>query len=84
MVATIITLLVIIFGLITALVVLFNTLKKSYQDYINAIEDNQLTDQEKLTLADDLILAIEQAKNIIELIKKLIDAFNNLKTKNNK
>lgn len=64
---------------VVAFIGLWGTLRKGYKDYMACIEDGVVTDAEKITLADNLLKAIEEAKNAWTFIWKLIMAFRQIK-----
>ncbi len=53
---------------------LWNSILKVKEDYIEFMADNVLTDAERLHLADDVILVIKDASNIVQFIINLITA----------
>jgi hypothetical protein len=65
--------------LILALAGLWRALRAGYKAYVEACEDGQITDSEKICLADALIEAIDQTKNVITFIRKLILLFRNFR-----
>lgn len=64
---------------VVALLALWRSLRKGYGDYMACIQDGIVTDAEKLKLADDLLVAIENARNVWSFVLKLIATFQKCK-----
>ncbi len=62
--------------IIPVCVSLWNSVLKTKQDYLNFMADGTLTDSERMHLADDVILVIKDASNIVQFIVNLIAAIN--------
>ncbi len=78
----------IVLGILIALVAVgaagfafWTALKRGYQDYVECNADGVITNEEKLKLADDLIQAIIEARNVWEFLKKFLAAIKQLKRK---
>jgi hypothetical protein len=68
-------------GVITVGIALYSSLRKAAKDYFDADADGVWTEQEKITLADNIIQSIIEAKNFISAFKNLISV---IRSRNNK
>jgi hypothetical protein len=65
---------------VVAALALWRSLRQGYNDYMACIKDGVVTDAEKIQLADDLLKAIDEARNVWSFIAKLILLFKQYRT----
>jgi hypothetical protein len=65
--------------LVVAGIALWSSLKKGYAAYLEGQADGTWTDEEKLRLADCVLSAVVEAKNLWSFILKLIQMFKDRK-----
>jgi hypothetical protein len=60
--------------IIPVFVSMWSSLKKVKEDYQEFMADGELTDSERIHLADDVILVINDASNIYQFIVNVVNA----------